>query len=403
MRKQSCDLLLKGGHVIDPANGIDGPGDVAIQDGKIHAVGVGLPAEDAAQVIDVEGEYITPGLIDMHCHIYPQFPYPTDGLPTIDPEAHLFQSGVTTAVDAGTCGWRDFLSFKERLIDRASLRILAFLNIASGGMVSYQSEQTVEDFHPQVVAAIAETFPSLVAGVKTAHYWVGKPCDAQHPAWAAVDSAIEAAALCGKPAMIDFQPNLPHRTYPELILNKMRPGDIHTHVYARQFPILGEDGKVNDFMFQARERGVLFDLGHGAGSFLFRNAIPAFRQGFQPDTLSSDLYFDNVAGPVINLLHIMSKYLNIGMELPQVIRKTTQVPASIIGHPELGTLSPGACADVAVLRVVKGKFGFSDAGKSRMQADRRLECLLTVRAGQIRYNPYGMGMPDWEGVSASQR
>jgi len=394
------DLLLKGGKVIDPANGILAEMDVGMTDGKIAAVGTDLPCSSAKKTVDVGGCHVTPGLIDMHCHIYPKFPLPEDGLPTINGEAHMFQSGVTTAVDAGTCGSRDFLHFKEEVIDRSLLRILSFVNIASGGMVDLFTEQELSEFHPKIAAALAQTFPDIVVGIKTAHYWVGKPFDEQHPAWASVDSALEAASLCGKPVMADFQPTLPGRSYPDLILRKLRPGDIHTHVYAQQFPILDQDKKVNDFMFQARERGIIFDLGHGAASFWFRNAIPAWRQGFWPDTISTDLYHDNVAGPVINLLHVMSKYLSMGMPLQEVIFRTTQRPAQVLRHPELGNLSVGACADVAVLQVTKGEFGYADGGHARMKGTQRLECLLTVRAGRVVFDPYAKSMPEWETAPA---
>lgn len=196
--------------------------------------------------------------------------------------------------------------------------------------------------------------------------------------------------------MADFQPNLPERTYQELLMERLRPGDIHTHVYAQQFPILDKEGNVNSFLFEAVKRGILFDLGHGAGSFWFRNAIPAYRQGFLPDVISTDLYLDNVAGPVINLLHVMSKYLSMGMPLEEVIYRTTKGPARIIGHEELGDLRPGAFGDVAVLRVEEGHFGYADSGHARMNGNKRLECVMTIRAGRIVYDPGGLGMPLWE-------
>ena len=196
--------------------------------------------------------------------------------------------------------------------------------------------------------------------------------------------------------MIDFQPNLPERTYEELILKKLRKGDIHTHVYAQQFPIVDERGKVNDIMFEARKRGVIFDLGHGAGSFWFRNAVPAYEQGFYPDTISTDLYADNMNGPVFNLLHIMSKYLAVGMPVEEVLYRTTKRPAEIIGHPELGNLRVGGVADIAVLKIRNGEFGFSDSGNAALPGTSMFECLLTVRNGEIVYNPMAYGMPYWK-------
>ncbi len=392
------DLLLTGGRVLDPANQVDGVLDVAVKDGKIAAVGENLPR--AGKVLDVRGCIVTPGLIDMHCHCYPFFPPAADSLETIHPDAHMFQNGVTTAVDAGTCGWRDFIRFKETVIDKARVRVLAFLNIASTGMVHMEGEQDCREFHPGLTAEMAQAYPEAVVGFKTAHYWVGIPFDEAHAPWASVDSMVKAGELAGLPCMADFQPNGPTRTYQDLVLHHLRPGDIHTHVYAQQFPILDEAGRVNDFLFQARQRGVCFDLGHGAGSFWFRNAVPALRQGFGPDTLSTDLYLDNVAGPVIGLLHVMSKYLSMGMPLEEVVFRTTARPAQVLRRPGLGTLSVGGCADIAVLRTVDGPVAFADSGRARMQGDQRIECAATLRAGELVYNPWALGMPDWQDAPA---
>ena len=396
LKNQKNTWLLKGGIVLDPSQSINQKADVYIKNGKIIEIGNHISDVADSIEIDVEGCYVVPGLIDMHSHIYPLFPFAEDGLPTIHPEAHMFQSGFTTVVDAGTCGCRDFMYFKERIIDKSRLRIFAFLNIASGGMVNLESEQNIKEFYPETVAAMAKELDSVIVGIKTAHYWVGLPFDKDHPAWESVDCAVKAGELCGKPVMADFQPNLPERTYEELILKRLRPGDIHTHVYAQQFPILDNENKVQQFMFDARKRGVIFDLGHGAGSFWFRNAVPAYQQGFYPDILSTDLYLDNVAGPVINLLHIMSKYLNIGMPLEEIVYRTTKHPAEVIGHKELGDLKLGGCADVAVLKINEGKFGFTDSGHARMDGTKRLECMMTIREGKIVYDPMGLSMPKWE-------
>lgn len=396
MEMARYDLILRGGHVIDPASKCSEVMDVAVRDGKIAAKGQNLNAAHAKKVVDVKGCYVVPGLIDMHCHLYPTFPVEPDGLACIHPDAHLFQTGVTTAMDAGTCGIRDFVAFKERIIDTCKVRIVAMINIADDGMINLESEQRLSDFHPKAVAGMAQSFPGIVVGVKTAHYWVGKPFTPEHPAWASVDSALEAARLCGLRAMFDFQPTLPERSYQELVLKKMAPGDIHTHMYAQQFPVLDEQGNVSPFLFEARQRGVLFDLGHGAGSFWLRNAIPAWQQGFQPDTLSTDLYFDNVAGPVYGLTHIMSKYLNIGMPLEEIIYRSTQRPAEILGHPELGTLTEGCCADIAVLSCQEGQFGFSDAGRAKMMGNKKLICEMTIREGEIVYDINARSLCEWQ-------
>lgn len=390
------EILLKGGNVLDPSQNINEKKDIRIVNRKIAEIGNNLPESVKTKVIQAEGCYVTPGLVDMHCHVYPCFPLEPDGLPTISPEAHMFQSGVTTAVDAGTCGSRDFIRFKERVIDKSKLRIFAFVNIASGGMVNLNTEQDIREFHPEIAAALAKTFDDVVVGIKTAHYWVGIPFDEGHPPWESVDRAVEAGNLCKKPVMADFQPNLPERTYEELIMKRLRPGDIHTHVYAQQFPVIDETGKVNTVLFEARKRGILFDLGHGAGSFWFRNAVPALKQGFYPDVISTDLYLDNVAGPVINLLHVMSKYLSMGMPVEEVIYRASKRPAEVIGHKELGDLRIGSCADVAVLRIEEGNFGYADSGHARMEGKQRFECVMTIRNGEIVYDPNALSMPKWE-------
>ena len=226
------DLLLKGGRVIDPANGMDAPMDVALVKDKIAAVAPGISTTQATQVIDVAGLIITPGLIDIHVHVYH----------TREPETlsiiadhHSFRAGVTTVVDTGTAGAKHFLHFKRTVIDRARTRIFAFINIVQSGMLG-PFEQDVKEMDPALAASIVLAYPDDCVGIKTAHYWVREPFDEAHPPWAAVDRALEASAICGKPLMVDFW-HREGRTYQEL-LQKMQPGDIHTHVYAQQFPIL---------------------------------------------------------------------------------------------------------------------------------------------------------------------
>ncbi len=386
------DLLLTGGHVIDPANGIDRPADVAVGNGKIVAVGPDLAASGAARTIDVSGRYVTPGIIDMHAHVFDR--HVRSNL-SLNPHVNTFSSGVTTVVDAGTAGWRDFPIFKEEIIDRARIRILAYVNIVGKGMLG-PWEHDIREMRPKPAAAIAEEYRDVVVGIKTAHYWTYQDFDAAHPAWAAVDGAVEAGDLCGLPVMVDFCPWKAERSYPTMILEKLRPGDIHTHVFAQQFPIIDAGGKVEDHLWQARERGIIFDLGHGAGSFWYRNAVPAIRQGFVPDSISTDLHTGNVHGVVIDMLTTMNKILAIGVPLADVIARSTVAPAREIGHPELGTLSPGSDADIAVLNLHEGDFAFVDCGKTRFPATQKLACALTLRAGEIVYNPDGLGLPTWD-------
>lgn len=385
------DLLLKGGHTICAKNGIDGRMDVAIRNGKIAALEADINPALADKTVDVTGLYVTPGLIDIHVHVY--HTREPEGL-SVMADSHSFRSGVTTFVDTGTAGARHFLHFKRTVIDLSKTRIFAFINIVDQGMIG-DFEQDPANFDPELCAGTVLAYPDICVGVKTAHYWAREPFDDIHTPWAAVDRGVEASKLCGKPLMVDFWPR-PERTYPELILEKMQPGDIHTHVYAQQFPIVDEAGKPNDFLFKARERGIVFDLGHGAGSFWFRNAVPAMQNGFSPDSISTDLHTRNVHGVVVDMLTTMNKILNIGMPLAEVIYRSTLTPAQEIGHPELGHLSVGAEADVAVLKLLTGDFGFVDCGKAKIQGDRKLECAMTLRAGEIVYDPGGMSVPRWQ-------
>ena len=391
------DLLLRGGHVIDPRNGINQPADVAVSAGRIRAVGSALPATGNETVVDVTGRYVTPGLIDMHAHVFHTHHRSTLSL---DPHVHTFSSGVTTVVDAGTSGWRDFAEFRAGVIDRARIRVLAYVNIVGSGMGG-DWEHDVREMRPKLAAAVAEEYAEVVVGIKTAHYWASRPFDAAHPPWAAVEAAVEAGDLCGKPVMVDFFPWLPERPYPELILDKLRPGDIHTHVFAQQFPIIDEAGHVAEHLFRAIARWVIFDLGHGASSFWFRNAVPAIQQGFVPDSISTDLHTGNLNGPVVDMATTMSKVLNMGVTLEEVIAQSTVAPAREIGRPELGTLTPGAVADVAVLTMERGSFSFVDCGQTRLDGHHRLRCTLTVRAGEIVYNPDGLGLSLWQQESSA--
>jgi dihydroorotase len=390
VEQEKYDLLLKGGRVIDPANRIDRPADVAIADGRIAAILEGSEAVSAKTVADVSGCLVTPGLLDIHLHAY--HTREPEGL-SIMADYHCLPSGVTTAVDTGTAGARHFLHFKRTVIDRSRTRILAFVNIVNSGMIG-DFEQDIREMDPELAASIVLAYPDLCVGIKTAHYWTSLPFDEMHPPWAAVDRAIEAGNLCRKPVMFDFWPR-PERPYPDLLLKKMRPGDIHTHVFAQQFPVLNDRQEPNAFLFEARERGVLFDVGHGAASFWFRQAAPAMQNGFFPDTISTDLHTGSANGPVRDMITTMNKILNLGMPLTEVIARSTVAPARAIGRPELGTLSVGAEADVAVLKHQAGTFRFVDCGRARLTGSQRLECLMTVRAGNIVYDPTGLSMPEW--------
>ena len=396
------DLLLKGGHVIDPADGIDKVVDVAVSDGKIAAVQSHIPASQAGKVVDVGGLYVTPGLVDIHVHLgnggAPLNWFAPDApvhIPPFGVPADLFLTyGVTTAVDAGSSGADTFLSLKQSVMDHSKVHVLAFLNIGANGM-NGGLEQNVDQMDVQRCVATIQENRDRIVGVKAAHYWTVGPWDESHTPWANVDRAEECGRLAGVPVMMDVVPRPPLRSFDELILSKMRPGDILTHVFAQLFPIILENGKVNPILFEARKRGVIFDVGHGAGSFWFRNAVPAVKQGFIPDSISTDSHLESIIGPAVNMVNVMSKFLAMGVPLEEVIRRSTVNPAHEINRPDLGTLSIGRPADIAVLQELHGNFGYIDDGFARMNGHVQLIDRMTVVGGRILYDPSGLSMVDW--------
>ena len=380
-RAQTYDLLLQGGHVIDPANKINAVRDVAVKGERIARVDANIPASEAKRIVDVSGYYVTPGLVDIHTHLFVEGP----GGWGIYPDLSALPSGVTTAVDAGSSGWRNFEEFKSRVIDKARVRVLALLNIVGVGMDAV-GEQSLAEMEARPTAAMVKKYSHILVGIKAAHY--------EGPEWDAIYRAVEAGRLAGVPVMVDFRPQ-PTRTYSDLVLKHLRPGDIHTHMYAQHIPLLDDNGKVNDYVREARKRGIIFDLGHGGGSFWFRIASPAMEQGFAPDSISTDLHQRSALIPQATMVNVMSKILNLGMPLEEVIYRSTVTPAKEIQRPELGTLSVGADADIAVLELQKGNFGFVDSGHARHMGNQKLRCMLTVRAGKIVFDADGISWPEW--------
>ncbi len=388
------DLLLQGGHVIDASNKLSAVRDVAIKDGKIAAVAVNIPSAEARKTIDVRGFYVTPGLVDMHFHAYAgtgmRDAYSGDH--SVYPDGFTFRSGVTTIVDAGSSGWRNFEDFKDRVIDRSKTRVLAMLNIVGHGMGGGAIEQNLDDMDAKATAEEAKKFKSIVVGIKTAHY--------DGTEWTPVERAVDAGTLAGIPVMVDFGTFRPERPFQDLVLKKLRPGDIYTHTYLDAVPMLDAQGHVLPYLFEARKRGVIFDVGHGGGSFLFRQAVPAIRQGFVPDSISTDLHIDSMNSGMKDMLNVMSKFLNMGMPLDDVIARSTRNPAKEIQREDLGNLSVGSPADVAVLRLEKGTFGFVDVFGARLQGSLKLACELTVRDGLVVYDLNGISREQWNKLGA---
>ena len=389
IQAQQIDLLIKGGHVIDPKNKIDAKMDVAITAGKISAVSPDIPANSAKTVVDAAGLYVTPGLIDMHVHVFngnePGSNIANGGT-SVQVDAFSFRSGVTTVVDAGSSGWRNFRLFKEQTIDKAKTRVLALLNIVGTGMYGRYEEQDVSDMNPEMTAyMISRLYPDIIVGIKSSHYWGD---------FTSVDRAVEAGKLSKVPVMVDFGEHDPPNSIEDLFMKHLRPGDIFTHTYAygpsERETVADADGKVKPFIFEARKRGIKFDVGHGGGAFTWRQAIPSIQQGFMPDVISSDLHTLSMNGGMKDMTNLLSKFLNIGMTLPEVIERATLNPSLIINRPELGHLSVGAEADVAVFNLRKGNFGFLDVRRSKIMGTQKLEAELTVRAGRVEWDLNGI-------------
>jgi dihydroorotase len=390
------DLLIKSGHVIDPRNGVDAVMDVAITAGKIAQVAANIPADRARAVADATGLYVTPGLIDIHAHVFwghdEESQY-SDGYSAVQPDSHSFRAGQTTLVDVGGAGWRSFPRFKEQVIDRSRTRVLSFLNIVGSGMRGGPVEQNLSDMDARLTAVRAREHKNLVVGIKVAHY--------SGPEWDPVTRAVQAGREAEIPVMVDFGGHTPPLSLEDLLLKHLRPGDILTHTYAHvagRTPIVDEQSRLRPFVLQARKRGIIFDAGHGGGSFLFSQAVPATKQGFYPDVISTDLHIGSMNSGMKDILNTMSKFLNLGMRLQDVVKANTSKAAEVIKRGDLGHLGVGAEADVAVLRVLQGNFGFIDSGGGKMPGDRKLECELTVKAGQVVWDLNGISRPLWSAL-----
>jgi len=388
--QQTYELVIKGGKVVDPHTGVNAVRDVGIRDHKIAAIEPKLPADKAQNTIDAHGLTVTAGFVDIHTHVYAgtglKGAYNGDN--SVYPDGFTFRSCVTTVVDAGSSGWRNFPDFKDRVIDRSRTRVLAFLNIVGGGMAGRIPEQNVEDMDPEAAAAMVKKYPGLLVGIKTAHF--------EGPEWTAVDRAEAAATSAEVPVMVDFGIFRPERPYEALVTKKLRPGDISTHMYLDAVPMIDSNGKVFPYLFEARKRGVVFDVGHGGGSFVFSHATPAVKQGFVPDSISTDLHIVSMNAGMKDMTNLMSKFLNLGMSMEAVILRSTWNPAHEIKHPELGQLTVGSPADIAVLREIKGNFGFVDSSGGRMDGHRKLACELTIRDGAVVWDLNGISRPEWK-------
>lgn len=397
------DLLIKGGHLIDPSNNISAMMDVAVRDGVIAAVEPNIPEHQAKLVADADGRYVSPGFIDIHVH---SFVGHASNL-SVDAGENGRVNGVTTVVDAGTSGAADFEAFRT-VIGRSPIRMLAFVNISSTGM--YIGEQDPGTFDVGAASDTVLANPDICVGIKSAHYLTAEPYDGIHTPWASVDAALKAARACGKPAMFDFCPRpeqgvWPARTYRELLLEKMIPGDIHTHCYAKisqyQFPILDDRGKVNPYILDARASGRFLDVGHGAGSFHWANAEPAVSQGYLANSISTDLHTGSINGPVFSLPHVMSKFLALGVPLEEVVRRATVNPADEILRPDLGRLNIGHTADICIFEKEYSPTRFYDVSGAALSGDYLIRNLVTIQGGAVKFDRDSMVRDSVTGAAAA--
>jgi len=364
--------------------------DVAIRDGLIAAVAPNIPAAKARKVVDVAGLFVTPGLIDLHAHVFAgsEGSGLAGGHTSIFPDDFALRVGVTTVVDAGSSGRHNFAQFKKTVIDRARTRVLVFLNIGGAGMPGDDHEQNVADMDAKAAASLAMANPETIVGIKVAHY--------RGPDWTPVERGVEAGTIANIPVMIDFGEFRPERPFQDLVLKKLRPGDIYTHAFYSPVPMLDQQGRLLPYLFDARKRGVLFDVGHGGAAFEFKQAVPAVKQGFLPDVISTDVHAGSINAGMKDQLNVMSKFLNMGMTLDDVVYRATWNPARIIHRQQLGHLSVGALADIAVLRVETGQFAFVDSWGARMDGGKRLAGELTVAGGRVVFDLNGRTRERWD-------
>lgn len=383
---QEVDLLIRNGHVIDPKNGIDAIMDVAVHEGKIAQVGPRLN-RPAKLTVDASGLYVVPGLIDIHGHHFfgtEPNSYLSNSYTALPPDGFTFRSGVTAVVDAGGAGWKNFEKFRSQAIENSKTKVFAFLNIVGEGMRGGAFEQNLADMDPKLTSLVAKQYPDYIVGIKLAHYNGNE--------WEPAQRAVKAGELANIPVMIDFGGATPPLSIEKLLMEVLRPGDIFTHCFAHvrsRLPIV-RDGKVEQFVVDAQKRGVIFDVGHGGGSFVFSQAIPAIKQGFKPNSISTDLHTGSMNAGMKDMINVMSKLLNLGLSLNEVITASTWNPAQIIKKTDLGHLTTGAPADIAILSLDKGSFGFVDVEGMKITGDKKLTCQMTVLDGTIVWDLNGL-------------
>jgi len=390
---QDYDLIIKNGRIIDVKNNIDQIGDIGIKDGIIKSVGSIIPENYGNIVVDAQNLIVTAGLIDIHSHnFHGTVPnrYLSNSFSALPPDGFSFRSGITTIVDVGGAGWRNFEVFKNQVIDKSNTRVLSFINIVGNGMQGGAFEQDLSDMDANLTVEMINKFPDLIVGIKLAHF--------NGFNWEPVDEVTKAGRLSERPVMIDFGGSKPEMNLDSLLNYKLRKGDIFTHVYANVNgrTAVVKDNVLNEYVKSAQKKGILFDVGHGGGSFDYSQAIPAINQGLKPNTISTDLHTGSMNGGMKDLLNVMSKFLNMGLSINEVIAATTWDAAKAIKRNELGNLSIGSVADITILSLRKGDFGFIDTKNKKMKGTKKLECELTIKDGNIVYDLNGLASLKWE-------
>ncbi len=381
---RSFDLLIKGGKVCDPSQKLEEICDVAINDGKIARLEVDIPVGQARHVVDASGKIVTPGLIDIHTHVFPYVgPY------GIEPDPYCVRRGVTTALDAGTSGAFTFPAFRKFIISTAATRVRALLHIVSIGMVTGSTPHMgeLEDLRycdPQLAVQVAEENRDLIVGFKIrfSEKYTG-PNDLE---------GLKRARVAADQARLPLMTHIGGSFTPlPQLLALLKKGDVVTHSFnSLPHGIVDPTGKIIPEVHEARRRGVLFDVGHGAGSFSFEVMEKCLHQGFLPDTISSDLYSANIHGPVYDLTTTLSKFLLLGMSLSEVFTRCTVNAARTFNFgAEIGTLKPGADGDVSILDLAVGDFTFTDSDGRTRQGRQKLHPEVTVRAGKLFYPAAG--------------
>jgi dihydroorotase len=390
---QDYDLIIKNGRIIDVKNNIDQIGDIGIKDGIIKSVGSIIPENFGNVVVDAQNLIVAPGLIDIHSHnFHGTVPnrYLSNSFSALPPDGFSFRSGITTIVDVGGAGWRNFEVFKNQVVDKSNTRVLSFINIVGNGMQGGAFEQDLSDMDANLTVEMINNFPDLIVGIKLAHF--------NGYNWRPVDEVTKAGRLSERPVMIDFGGSKPEMNLDSLLNYKLRKGDIYTHVYANVNgrTAIVKDNVLNEYVKSAQKKGILFDVGHGGGSFDFSQAIPAINQGLKPNTISTDLHTGSMNGGMKDLLNVMSKFLNMGLNINEVIAATTWDAAKAIKRNELGNLSIGSVADITILNLRKGDFGFIDTKNKKMKGTKKLECELTIKDGKIVYDLNGLASLKWD-------